>query len=154
MQALREAEQKGGQALFGALLAEQQQHVGILTDLLAEQAVHLVLQAGDGRGEFLESGEGDLADRGGFQDLGRADMHLLVNGVQADDLARQMKTQHLFAAFRAGRKGLDGAGLDDDRASGNGRRAKQEIATVQRTVRLDDVVETLHVLWGQTHRQA
>jgi hypothetical protein len=154
LQAVGEAEQEGGQAVLGALLAQQEQHLGLLGDLLAEEAVHLVLKGGDGDAEFLEAGKGHLADGGGLQDLGGAAMGIMLDGVQADDFTRQMKAQHLFPTFRAGGKGLDGAGLDDEEGAEAVAAMKKIVSTVQGAAAADDGVQAFHVLGGQPQGQA
>ena len=148
LQALGEAEQKGGEAILGAFLAQQEQHLGLLSDLLAEEAVHLVLKGGDGDAEFLEAGTGHLAEGGGLQDLGGAAMGIFLDGVQADDFTGQMETQHLFPSFRAGGKGLDGAGLDDEEGAEAVAVLKKVVPTVQGAVATDDGVQTFNVLGG------
>jgi len=83
-----EAEQEGGQPLLGGALAQEGHQAGVVTDLAAEQPEHLVLQVGDGGGEFLQLVEGDLADGGGLERLGGTDVLAQLDAVEADHLAR------------------------------------------------------------------
>src|SRR5690606_40846340 len=89
------AEQEGRDALLRREVSRQ-----YLPDVnvLGQQAEHLPLQAGDLRGKIRALFIRHAADRRGVQRHRIALMPGGINGVDSDELAREMETEHLLAA--------------------------------------------------------
>ena len=81
-------------------------------------------------------------------------MEIVLNGVETDQLAGQMESQHLFTAILIGGIGLDRAAGDDTQTLELIVLAENVIAPVVGTTTLDDPVEPFHILRIETHRQA
>jgi hypothetical protein len=85
--------------------------------------------------------------------LGGAGVGLVVDGVEADDLPGQVEAEHLLAALLVGGVGLDRAGLDHVEGAEAVSAAEQVSRRGAGAGALDDVVQPLHVLRGEAHRE-
>jgi len=153
-QAPGHTQEECGKPLLGALFPEQEEHLGVVTDLFAKQPVHLLLEGRNTAAQLHETGKGNLANRGSLQDSRRTSVYLFLDGIEADELAREVKSEHLLAALLAGGEGLYRAGLDDIEGAKPLAVAKQIITPMQGARTLDDAVQPLDVVRIQAHRKA
>ncbi|MNT74219.1 hypothetical protein D3C72_2130210 [compost metagenome] len=91
--------QEGGEALFRILLGEQQYHLLVTHDLVAHQAHDLLAELRHLAGEIVEHIERDLAHHGGFQRLGEGGVCLLVDGIETDQIPREVEGGDLLVTL-------------------------------------------------------
>lgn len=126
----------------------------ILLHLAADHAQELLLQAGKLARDLLEALEGHYTGARLLERFCGALMPPGGDGVEAHDLARQMKAQHLLFTPAVGRKGLEGAGAHDIQRAKRQARRVQAVLALDQALDLHDVVEPREVLAADRRRQA
>lgn len=123
-------------------------------DVLADQSKHLFLQTRNHAGQFGNLAVRQFAHCRGVQGHGVALVSLGINGVQTDQVAGQMETEHLFAARFIDEIGFQISGADGVKRVEAVADTKQVVAFVQRSFGHKNRFQALDVGTIQAHRQA
>ncbi len=147
------AEQECCEAFFCRAFAEQNHQACFLCDFTAHQAEQLMLQIGYGRCQFFKVLERDFADCRGLQCLGRTDVLVAFDAVQANHFAGKMEAHHLFCAIRTLGIGLDRTCLYHIDAAEPVTGLKDMSATLKGAVALHDGIELIDITAFETKWQ-
>src|SRR5665647_560285 len=108
LEALRYAQQEGGQAFIGTLLTQQQHQFLIIADFLAQNLEHLLADRGNFLAVCLQHFNGNFAHHRGFQCHRFGGEVMGCNGPQTEQFTRNMKPRDLHPAIASQDIGLDG----------------------------------------------
>ena len=152
--ALRQVEQEGGEAFFGAHGAEQHHDAVVADDFAAHHLVEMMLQGVDFARQAFEAGKGNRTDFAVFEGNGVAGVEFGADAVEAEQLAGHLEAGHLVATVFEQDVGLEEAAADGVDRVETFAGAVKMVAAPDAAAGRDQVVEALQFVNAQAEGQA